>query len=709
MPVVLAQNRLSPEADAPLAPTFARDVAPILFEHCVTCHHPEGSAPFSLLTYEEARSRARLIADLTRRRYMPPWKPEPGHGAFVGARRLSDDQIATFERWAAAGAPLGHGADLPLPPRFTNGWELGTPDLVVRMPEPFDLPPEGPDLYRTFVLRIPVETIRYVKAFEFKPGDSRAVHHATMLIDRTAASHQRDEEDPAPGYDGGFVPSADYPDGHFLGWAPGQRPPPMARGLSWALHPGSDLVMQLHLKPTGRREPVQAAVGLFFTTDAPTRSLTLLRLSRQDIDIPAGVVRHVVADSFVLPADVEIYAVQPHAHYRATEVKATATLPNGTLQSLISIPRWDFDWQDLYHYVEPLRLPRGTTVSMQFVFDNSAANPRNPELPPRRVRWGQSSRDEMAEVMLQLAPRSPGDLPLLERAFVQKHRRDVIAGYETRLSLAPEDAHLHDDVAQLYIDDGRTAVAIAHFQESVRLMPLSAPRQINLGKALAAAGRIEQAARAFEAAAQIDPRDVAALSNLGVLRTLQGRINEAVSYYRRALDVDSSYAEAHSNLSTALLYLGRTDEALEHAQRAIDLQPGLAAAHYNFARALLGRRQPHEAGRQFAEALRLHPDWPTALKDFAWMLATHPDPAVRSPGRAIDFAERAVQLAGREQPALLDVLAAAFAAAGRFDEAIATAERALSLVPTGDPDRVSAGIAARLAEYKRGKPYRETR
>jgi tetratricopeptide (TPR) repeat protein len=663
-----------PKDNRPGSPTFTRDVAPILFRHCTTCHHPAGSAPFSLLTYDDARSRARLIADVTGRRFMPPWKPEAGDVELAGARRMTDEEISILARWAADGVPLGPISDLPAPPTWTTGWQLGTPDLVVRMPSAFELGADGPDLYRTFVLAIDVDALRYVRAIEFEPGASqRAVHHATILVDRTAASRQRDLEDPAPGYDGGFAPSADYPDGHFLGWARGQQPAAEVSSPPWTLHPGSDLVVQLHLKPTGKPEPVRIAVGLFFTADAPQRVLTMLRLGRQDIDIPAGAARHAVVDSFVLPADVDLYAVQPHAHYRATSVTATATLPDGARRRLISIPDWDFDWQDRYSYVEPVRLPRGSTVSMQFVFDNSVSNRRNPDFPPRRVRWGQSSHDEMAELMLQLAPRSAADLPVLEEAFRRKHRRDVIAGYETRLSVTPDALQLHDDVGQLYLEDGRTEDAVPHLRQSLRL----------------------------------NPRGVAALTNLGVALVLQGRVTEAVAYYRRALDIDSAFAEARNNLSTALLYLGNADEALEHARRAVDLQPGLATAHFNLARVMASRRSAKDASHHFDEALRLRPDWAAALKEYAWMLATHPDPAVRNPQRAIDLASRGVALTRRQQPALLDALGAAYAAAGRFDDATASARAALELLARADPEAIAAAVAKRLAAYQAHKPYVE--
>ena len=204
---------------------------------------------------------------------MPPWKPAPGYGHFIGARRLTSEEIETIDRWVMGGALEGRTADLPSPPRWIKGWQLGTPDLIVRMPEPFELPADGPDVFRTFVIPIPVSAPLYVKALEFQPG-TRAVHHATMLVDKTPASRQRDEEDPMPGYDGEFAPSADYPSGHFLGWAPGQLLPVAWNEFAWPLTPGTDLVVQLHLKPTGKSELVQVTIGFFFTSNPPPRTLS---------------------------------------------------------------------------------------------------------------------------------------------------------------------------------------------------------------------------------------------------------------------------------------------------------------------------------------------------------------------------------------------------------------------------------------------------
>jgi mono/diheme cytochrome c family protein len=239
-------------ADTPV--TFARDIAPILFRQCAPCHRPDGAAPFSLMTYDEARRRAGQIVEVTKSRYMPPWKPDAGV-EFVGERRLTDTDIAIIQRWVSGGLLDGNASDLPSPPRFTAGWQLGEPDLVLPFPE-YILRADGADVFRNFVIPVPDTGARYVRAVEFRPG-SRAVHHANIRVDPTSASRDLDASDPMPGYEGEILHSADYPDGYFLGWTPGQTAPLASHDIAWRLEAGSDLVVQLHLKPTGKPERIQ--------------------------------------------------------------------------------------------------------------------------------------------------------------------------------------------------------------------------------------------------------------------------------------------------------------------------------------------------------------------------------------------------------------------------------------------------------------------
>jgi tetratricopeptide (TPR) repeat protein len=684
---------------APAAPTFSRDIAPILFRSCVTCHHPGTSSPFSLLTYADVRPRARQIAAVTRRRYMPPWKPEPESGdQFVGARRLSESEITTIERWVDDGAVNGDPADLPAPPHWTDGWRLGVPDAVVRMPEPFELRADGPDVFRIFVLPIPTRDVRYVKAIEVVPG-TRAVHHANLRIDETATSRGLDAADPAPGYDGLIASTARYPEGYFLGWTPGQLPP-MSPELAWRLNPGSDLVVQLHVRPSGRPERVQIAIGLYFADGPPPVMPAMLRLGKQDLDIPPGDNRYVVTDSYVLPVDVDVYAVQPHAHYRARTIEGFAALPAGATKRLIRISDWDFDWQDTYRYVKPIALPKGTTLTMRYEYDNSNANRRNPQLPPQRVRWGQRSTDEMGDLWIQVAPRSAADHALLTHEFRQKVFREDILGYETVLRTAPGDAALHDDVALLYMAVGRYSDAVTHFSQSVHLKPEPAAH-FNLGTALAAVGHVDEAMAEYREALRLQPDYAFAENNLGALLLRQGRLDEAAACFRRAIEVKPNYGEAHNNLAKVLAFTGRPADAVAHLRRALELAPDYAEAHYNLAHVVAGDR-PADAVSHYRRALALRGDWVPPLIELAWLLATSADAATRDPAGAIPLAERAVALTARRDPVALDVLAAAYAASGQFDRAILSGRAALALV---NDDDTAAAVTKRLALYAERRPY----
>ena len=599
-PVLLIVGLLhaAPALAAEPTATFTRDVAPILYAHCAPCHQPDGDAPFSLIAYADARPRARLIAQVTARRYMPPWKPE-SHD-FAGDRRLSDAQIATIGRWVAGGAIEGDAADLPPPPHLAAGWRSGPPDLIVTVPD-YVVRADGPDVFRNFVMAVPGDRDRFVRALEFRPG-SAAVHHANIRIDPTAASRRLDEADPEPGYEGVILRSADFPDGHFLGWTPGQAPPLAADDMAWRLEAGSDLVVQLHLRPTGKPERVHPSIGLYFTDRPPARTPSLVRLGRQALDIPAGASDYQVTDSFTLPVDVQLRAIQPHAHYRARTLRAIATLPSGSARELIAIRDWDFNWQDQYRYAEPFWLPAGTRLDMQYTFDNSSANPRNPDQPPRRAAWGWRSSDEMADVWFQMMTRSEDDRAALAHASRRKMAAEDAIGCETIIAREPDYAAVRNDAAALYLELGQPEAALRHFEAVRRLQPQSAVARYNVGVALEALGRSPDAAHEYEAATRLDPEYSAAHNNLGNIRLAERRLAEARREYERAVDSGPSNAEAHNNLGAVLLAAGEPPAAIARLERAVALRPTYPEAHFNLARAYAAAGRLADANRAAATA-----------------------------------------------------------------------------------------------------------
>ncbi|MBI3262410.1 MAG: hypothetical protein HYZ58_04580, partial [Acidobacteria bacterium] len=430
----------------------------------------------SLMSYQEVRPWARAIEEQVSARRMPPWKPEPGYGGpFIGNRRLSDEQVARIQQWVAEGAVEGSPADLPPIPKRPAGWRLGEPDLVLEM-RPYTLPAGGQDVLRKFAIPIPIAGTRYVRGLEFQPGNARVVHHANMRIDPTGTSRKLDDADPEPGYEGVTPFAARFPPGYFLGWTPGQLRPLAPGSMAWRLDAGADMLLELHLMPGEQPARVQSRIGFFFTDAAPTRVPATIRLGRQNLDIPAGA-KYVSRDSYVLPVDVEVYGVQPHAHYLAREIKGFATLPDGTRTWLIYIKDWNFDWQDFYAYAKPFVLPKGTELTMEISYDNSAGNRRNPHSPPRRVRWGQKSSNEMGDLWIQVVPRNAVDLAILNNDRWPRELAEDIVGFEMVLEEDPDQVMQHNEVALLYLQFGKVAEAVAHFRESARLQPDSAPAQ----------------------------------------------------------------------------------------------------------------------------------------------------------------------------------------------------------------------------------------
>jgi len=652
---------------SPEGVTYSRDIAPILFAKCAPCHRPDGGAPFSLLSYADARQRARLIANVTTSRLMPPWKADPEH-EFVGQHPLTDDEIATIRDWVQRGAPEGDRAALPPVPQWTSGWQLGTPDLVVTLPQPYTLQAAGADVSRVFVIAVPTNRLRYVKGLEFRPGNARVVHHANMRLDRTRASRTLDEADPAPGYEGVIWRSATYPDGYFLGWTPGQIAPLLPRGLGWRLEPSTDIVVQLHMVPSGKPETVQPSIAFYFTDEPPQRTPVLIRLARQNIDIPAGEREYTITDSFVLPVDVEVQSVQPHAHYLAQDVRGSATLPDGTTLPLLTIRDWDWRWQHQYRYTVPIDVPRGTALSMRYTYDNSAGNPRNPASPPAHVVWGQRTRDEMGDLWIQVLARNDADRARLQSAIGAKMLAEDIVGYETLIPQYPTRAQLHDDVAVLYLEQGRVNDAVRHFAASLALTPEAASAHFNYATVLVQAGRVE----------------------------------EAIEHFERALTIRPDYAVAHNNLGNALLRRGDADNALRHFQEAARIDPANADAYANLGSVLRARGDFRAAIDALHRAAEISPTALPVLANLASMLATAGDPAVRRPAEAVELAERAAALTRRQDAGVLDVLAAAYASAGRFDEAVNIAQAALSLGP-GEP--LAGNLRQRLVLYQQRRMF----
>ncbi len=384
----------------------------MLFSKCATCHRLGEVAPFPLLTFGDAQKRAKQIATVTQRRLMPPWKAQPGHGEFLDERRLSEAQIGSIARWAEAGAPEGNPADLPPAPRFPVGWQLGKPDLIVKMPEAYNLAAEGPDELRNFVVPISLTEDRMVGAIEFRPGNRRVVHHALCYLDANGAARKLDEKDDSPGYES-FGGPGFFPTGSLGGWAPGTVPRFLPDGVGRHLKRGSDLVMQIHYHRSGKPETDQSEVGIYFVRKPATRYVAGLTVENWEFKIPANHAHFGVNADYTLPVDVTFVAAAPHMHLVGRELKVTAHLPSGELRPMIWVKDWDFNWQDNYVYRQPFTLPKGTQLRLEGWFDNSTNNTANPSNPPRPMIYGEQTTTEMAMCIFEVTSEKLGDLLFL--------------------------------------------------------------------------------------------------------------------------------------------------------------------------------------------------------------------------------------------------------------------------------------------------------
>jgi tetratricopeptide (TPR) repeat protein len=609
--------------------TFNKDVAPILFENCAACHRPIDSrpqaqpdpicvagAPFPLLDYASVQPRARQIAEATRTRAMPPWLPEAGHGEFAGTRRLRDDQIALIQKWVEQGTPEGDPADKPKPPVFAEGWQLGTPDLVLKSGESYTLEPGRGDVFRNFVFQVPRSSTRYVRAIEFRADNPGALHHANVAVDPARVSRRLDRADPGPGF--ATMPEDDVQ--NVFGWSPGKVPIFEPEDTAWALEEGSDLVVQLHMVRGATKETVQPSVGLFLTSTPPTRVPIVVKLESKTIDIPAGDSNYVIEDSYVLPVDVSAVSVYPHAHYLAREMRGIATLPDGTEKPLLWIKQWDVRWQDQYRFKEPLALPRGTTLRMRFTYDNSEANRRSPR-PSRRVSWGQNSTDEMGALWVEVIPSRAEDAAVLTRDYYQRALATDIASAEMQARNSPRDASVQNRLALKYLQAGRMQDAQARLNEALRLDPNDAEAHSNLGTVLQMQGRLAEATPHLETALKLKPNDDRIRFNLANGLTTAGRTSDAIRELQRAIAINPENADAHFNLAMLLGPQNRLDEAIAHLKRVVDLNPRNGDAHRNLSVAYSLQGKLDEAIAEARAALRIQPDSSAARQQLDRLLA----------------------------------------------------------------------------------------
>ncbi|MFN5309543.1 MAG: T9SS type A sorting domain-containing protein [Candidatus Kapaibacterium sp.] len=380
--------------------TFSEHIAPIIWKHCVSCHRDGEIAPFSLTNYEEVAENALTIAAVTKSRFMPPWKPTQ-YARYADERGLTDDEIQILADWAAAGSPQGDPSKTPPLPVFPKGSQLGIPDVVLSMPEEFTVKADFKDEYRNFVIPFSFSSDKNISAVEFRPGNPAVVHHVLMWIDTTGKARKMDAADPLPGYSG--FGGAGFDDAIVLpaAWVPGAVPRFFPDKMGVRIPKNADLVMQIHYAPSGSVQKDQSTVNIFYSDDKSIRQIREATINPQNL---AGgnssfLVKAETINRFKgvldVPYDFSLMSIAPHMHLIGTKAKSYAITPKGDTIKLIAIDDWDFNWQGSYTFKKLIKIPKGAKVYYEAEYDNTANNPLNPNNPPRVVRWGENTTDEM--------------------------------------------------------------------------------------------------------------------------------------------------------------------------------------------------------------------------------------------------------------------------------------------------------------------------
>ncbi len=392
------------------APTYSKEVALILNGRCVTCHRPGEIAPMSFTNYKQVRPFAKAIREAVVERKMPPWHADPHVGKFANDRRLSDEQVRTIVAWVNAGAPEGNPKDMPPPANFVEGWNMGKPDAEITIPRPFDVPAEGTVEYKYLISPTNFTEDKWVSGAEVRPGNREVVHHVIAFVlppegekpqarERLGAScaQARPDEEAIKRYaerqKQGREPREQGV--HLVGWAPGLQGYVSPPGTARLIRAGSRIMFQLHYTPNGKAAVDRdTRIGLIFAKGPVTRTVQTMPIMNQRIVIPPGDPNYEAASCFTFSRDVTLLDFMPHMHYRGKDFTYKLTLPDGRTETLLSVPKYDFNWQTSYKLAQPLHLPKDSRIDCTAHFDNSARNKYNPD-PSKEVRWGDQTWEEM--------------------------------------------------------------------------------------------------------------------------------------------------------------------------------------------------------------------------------------------------------------------------------------------------------------------------
>lgn len=389
------------------APVFHKDVLPILQKNCQSCHRPGEAGPMSFLTYKETRPWAKAIREAVQLRKMPPWFADPAHGSFQNDRRLSEQEIGILAAWADNGSPEGDPKDAPKPVAFVEGWNIGTPDVVLEMPGEYDVPASGTIEYQHFVVPTHFTEDKWVRVVELRPGNRAVVHHAAVFV-RPPTSEWMHEAKIGQAFSSQDSAHQDLSDELLDFHVPGSVPHALEPGQAKLIPAGSDLIFQLHYTPNGKPTKDRSRLGIIFAKEIPVERVFTLPVINHDFVIPPGAAAFKVDAKMIVQDDTSLVSLNPHMHLRGKAFEFRAVYPTGESQVLLRVPNYNFAWQLQYYLKRPLALPRGTRIELTAWYDNSANNPANPD-PTKEVRWGDQSWEEMMVGTLDLTLAAHGN------------------------------------------------------------------------------------------------------------------------------------------------------------------------------------------------------------------------------------------------------------------------------------------------------------
>jgi hypothetical protein len=406
--VIVGAIGMTPRAQttppATAGPTFTHDIAPILYANCVECHRAGEIAPMSLITYAEVRPWAKAIVREVGKGAMPPWHADAPHGTFRNERGLTPEQKDLLERWATAGAPEGNPSDLPAAPTFAAGWAIGQPDAIFEMEEDYSVPAKGTIAYEHFYIPTNFTEEKWLQAIEARPGNRALVHHVLVYYEtppdgprtqpalvpnredsRIGGSPRRGERPPRQG---------DFVSRLLATYAPGTNPQVFPLGTALRLPPGGVIHLQMHYTANGKAGTDRTRVGMIFAKEPPEQEMRVSQFINGRFTIPAGASNHEVTTDVQFAQDATLVGLFPHTHVRGKRWNYSLELPDGSSKTILSVPRYDFNWQTYYMFQEPLQIPKGARIRSTAWYDNSAANRSNPD-PTIDVKWGDQTWEEM--------------------------------------------------------------------------------------------------------------------------------------------------------------------------------------------------------------------------------------------------------------------------------------------------------------------------